>query len=155
VLPDCSRLFATKLTYSLKCIMRKETFTVSISMWQTVWWGIFLENFLVSQVVLALCDWKFHYRLHISPPLVPIMNHLNRVPTFTTSFFSIYFNNILIYTLYLPMRFFDKNWAFISPMHATCLDQPFWLNQQLLNEQQKKIIRLISYLWLNDGETAD
>jgi len=63
-----------------------------------------------------LCNQNFHYRVHKSPPVVPVLSQTNRVHEFPTYFFNIHFNIILSSTRRSfecspPFRFSDHNFV--------------------------------------------
>jgi hypothetical protein len=63
------------------------------------------------------------YRVHKTPPLVPILNQMNAVHTYTTCFFKIHLRPGLpsdLFHLGLQTKILYD--YFISPVRATCLD---------------------------------
>jgi len=45
-----------------------------------------------QEIPRILCNRKVHYRIHISPPLAPIMSQINPVHAFPNNSFNIQFN---------------------------------------------------------------
>jgi hypothetical protein len=81
--------------------------------------GIFLFT-TTSRTALLLWNPKVHYRVHKSPPLVPILSQIHPVHTFLPYFFKINSNIIIPSTCSciewsLPFRLNEKS------MHFICL----------------------------------
>jgi hypothetical protein len=77
-----------------------------------------------QQIPRLLWNTKFHYHIHNSPPLVPILRQMNSVHTFPPYFPKVHsyisFPSTISSSVWcLPFRFLDKNFVCISPLfHA-------------------------------------
>jgi hypothetical protein len=89
-----------------------------------------------EEIPRLLWNLKVHYRVHISPPLVPILSQINPVRNFLPYFQKIHPNIIFPSTprspeLSLPFRFSNQNILRISHVSHSCYFIEIYSNMYL------------------------
>ena len=115
--------------YAMRLIYTHDELTNS--MVQSYTWdsGIFSADQDISRI---LWNPKVHYRIHNSPPSVPIPSQINPVHSYTSYFLKINCNIIYLFTPCIPSGRLPSSFpVFTSPVahtcYMSCLSQSSWL----------------------------